>query len=248
MKTEFMLSIERVLSFEVDDFSSKFRFIDRLARENGWTIEYAKKVFVEYKRFMWLCKVSNMSMTPSDEVDQVWHLHMTYMKSYQDFCENYLGKVIYHNPSKGGKSEQEKFANYYVDTLEHYHKTFGEVPPSDIWPPLNDRFGNNFRRVDLNENWVIKKPSEDKSNVVILTSLIFSFIGYIVSIFLSSLIIMILMTITFILTFYLLISISEDSSKRHGIQVIGCDGGGGCCGGGGGDGGGDGGGCGGCGD
>jgi hypothetical protein len=37
--------------------------------------------------------ISTHIVTPSEQVDQVWHLHLTYTRSYWDeFCPNVLGQ------------------------------------------------------------------------------------------------------------------------------------------------------------
>ena len=64
--------------FELDDPEISLSFTDRLARENGWTIDYSIRTIVEYKKFMFLMTIANHPLTPSDQVDQVWHLHLLY--------------------------------------------------------------------------------------------------------------------------------------------------------------------------
>lgn len=40
--------------FELDDPEISSSFTDRLARENGWTMDYSIRAIVEYKKFMFL--------------------------------------------------------------------------------------------------------------------------------------------------------------------------------------------------
>ena len=145
--------------FELDDFNAKFTFTDRLCRENNWKYEYAIRVIYEYKKFMFLICICEHPLTPSDQVDQVWHLHLLYTRSYWiDFCQNTLGKEIHHGPTKGGNSEKEKFNDWYSKTKEVYLKFFQQDTPSDIWPSSKTRFGEiNFRRINLDRNWIIPK-------------------------------------------------------------------------------------------
>jgi hypothetical protein len=78
---------KKIESFELDDPQSSFMFTDRLARENGWSIEYAIRTVSEYKRFIFLMCIAEHPLTPSDQVDQVWHLHLLYTESYWiDLC------------------------------------------------------------------------------------------------------------------------------------------------------------------
>ena len=59
----------RIQNFELDDVNSAYTFSDRLALENGWTLEYALRVIDEYKKYIFLICISNQPLTPSDEVD-----------------------------------------------------------------------------------------------------------------------------------------------------------------------------------
>lgn len=104
-----------------------------MARENGWSIEYSKRVIDEYKKFLYLSIVEKCSLTPSDEVDQAWHLHMIYTQSYwHDLCKNILGTNFHHGPTKGGESEKVKYNDQYNKTLRLYAENFGHDAPSDI--------------------------------------------------------------------------------------------------------------------
>jgi hypothetical protein len=93
-------------------------------------------------------------------VDQVWHLHLVYTRSYwQDFCPNVLRRELHHGPTLGGAEEQTKFTNWYARTKETYAARFGEKPPRDIWPDSRTRFARvNFRRVDMDANWILPRP------------------------------------------------------------------------------------------
>lgn len=145
--------------FQLDDFDSSFTFTDRLCRENGWKYEFGIRAIHEYKKFMFLICISEHPLTPSDQVDQVWHLHLLYTRSYwTEFCQNTLGREIHHGPTKGGTNEKEKFNDWYAKTKELYVTIFKKNPPTDIWPSSKVRFGEiRFRRVNLHRNWVFPK-------------------------------------------------------------------------------------------
>lgn len=150
---------ERISQFEFDDLDSEFTFSQRLARENNWTLEFTLRVLFEYKRFIYLICISDQPMTPSDQVDQAWHLHLLYTQSYWiRFCKETLGKDIHHGPTKGGKEEKEKYRDYYTQTKKKYQEVFSEPPPEDIWPPEEIRFREiRFARINLHRNWIIPK-------------------------------------------------------------------------------------------
>jgi hypothetical protein len=151
---------QKIKSFQIDDPASALSFSDRLARENAWTLEYALRCVHEYRKFMFLLCIASHPLTPSDQVDQVWHLHLLYTQSYwNDFCGSILGKQIHHGPTKGGSAEQDKFTNWYEKTKELYLNIFEDKPPPSIWPSSSIRFGKvNFKRINTDENWIIPKP------------------------------------------------------------------------------------------
>jgi hypothetical protein len=167
----------KINSFQLDNPGDEFRFSDRVARENGWTKDYAQRVILEYKKFIYLCCVSDQGVTPSDPVDQVWHLHLTYTKSYwNNFCQDTIGKQIHHNPTKGGKKEVKKFNEYYTHLQDLYKAHFNSDPPPDIWQSNEIRFSDiDFQRVNLKRYWLIKKPS--RIFFSILTLLLIAIIG-----------------------------------------------------------------------
>lgn len=150
---------ERIKFYQIGSVEAKFSFSDRLARENGWSLEFALRTMLEYKKFMFLICCFYEPLTPSDQVDQVWHLHLLYTQDYwNEFCDKVLGKQIHHGPTKGGKSEKLKFDDLYSNTLNFYRKKFGTEPPVDIWPSNDERFSKiNFRRTSTNDFYLIPK-------------------------------------------------------------------------------------------
>ncbi len=151
---------DRLQNLDLDG-DAALPFSARLARENGWTTEFARRVVEEYKKFVFLAMRAGHPVSPSEEVDQAWHLHLTYTRSYWDeMCGAILGAPLHHGPTRGGREEGQKFESWYRQTLESYRQFFGEEPPRDIWPPSEIRFGEaaHFRRVNLKRAWLLPKP------------------------------------------------------------------------------------------
>lgn len=169
--------------FSVDEPGAQLSFVRRLARENRWSVAYAQRVFDEYKRFVFLAVVAGHKVTPSDEVDQAWHLHLAYTESYwTEMCGKLLGQPLHHGPTKGGQQEDDKYFDWYGRTLESYERIFGHKPPTDIWPSPKERFDRTLRFARLNtaEYWLLKKPDWNFKRLAayaaltILSSLTFS--------------------------------------------------------------------------
>lgn len=149
-----------IRDFDIDGEPVRFGFADRLAQENGWTLEFARRAIVEYKRFVYLAMAAGHPCTPSQNVDKVWHLHLCYTTSYWErFVPTVLPRPLHHNPTKGGRAEDAKHDALYKRTLDSYATAFREAPPSDIWSPTQQQSSpaTSLRQVDVSENWVISK-------------------------------------------------------------------------------------------
>lgn len=153
--------IETILAFDIDGGAVKLSFAKRLARENQWSLPYAERVIQEYKKFVALAMVSKRQVTPSEDVDQAWHLHLCYTVSYWERLHQILPFPLHHHPTQGGQAEGEKFEDQYKSTLHLYREVFGEEPPSDIWPSAESRFGHDLHwaKVSLSDNLILPKRS-----------------------------------------------------------------------------------------
>jgi len=132
----------------------------RLARENGWSLAFAARVIGEYRRYLYLTQLSVRPVTPSDEVDQAWHLHLNYTRSYWDgLCGEILGRPLHHEPTRGGPDERRRFHRQYRATLDLYEREFDRPPPADIWPDAGRRFAGRQVRIDRDTVWTIEKAA-----------------------------------------------------------------------------------------
>jgi uncharacterized protein (TIGR04222 family) len=130
----------RLDAFELDARDAAAGFSARLARENGWSGAHTARVVREYKRFLALAVCAGHPVTPSVAVDQAWHLHLLYTRSYwDDLCGTVLGRPLHHEPTSGGPDEAAKFRAQYERTLSSYRRLFGTEPPTEIWPTTKAR-------------------------------------------------------------------------------------------------------------
>src|SRR5213080_3326618 len=106
MKNEYVGLWQRIASFPIDSPGVHLPFSARLAKENGWTPEFTARAIEEYKRFAFLAIAAGHPVSPSDAVDQAWHLHLTYTQDYwRKFCSDILAKPLHHFPTEGGSAE-----------------------------------------------------------------------------------------------------------------------------------------------
>jgi hypothetical protein len=147
--------LSKIEAFEIDESDSLFPYSLRLSRDQQWSQPYTQRVIAEYKKFLFLAMTANHPVTPSGAIDNAWHLHLIYTRSYwDDLCGGVLNRPLHHRPSKGGNEQYQKFCHYYSQTLASYESFFGYPAPADIWPDPNDRFQQASKRF-----WSIRKPN-----------------------------------------------------------------------------------------
>jgi hypothetical protein len=145
-----LTSWNRLLALDLDVADTELPFSARLARDNSWSADFARRAVEEYKKFCFLVVHAGHPATPSDEVDQVWHLHLLYSRHYWEaLCRDTLETPLHHGPTAGGVAEDRKYQSWYEATLESYRRYFGEPPP-DLWPAAGERFDarHDFTRID----------------------------------------------------------------------------------------------------
>jgi hypothetical protein len=180
MSEPFADVVNRVEAFQFDPEPRALTFPQRLARENRWSLEFAIRVIREYRRFCVLAVCSGHPVTPSEQVDQAWHLHLTYSRSYWNrFCPEVLRMELHHEPTAGGAAEGRKFQDWYARTLESYQRLFGERPPADIWPSPQQRFANagDWCWVNRGRVWIIPRPTQALWSIDLVSIFIFVFSG-----------------------------------------------------------------------
>lgn len=119
---------------KLEQFPFDEGFETRLARENGWGVFFTRQVLVEYRRFLYLTQRAGHAVTPSKRVDEAWHLHLLYTRSYwEGLCGETLGQPLHHAPGTGKPGDETHFAAQYSRTKESYRRLFGTEPPQSVW-------------------------------------------------------------------------------------------------------------------
>jgi uncharacterized protein (TIGR04222 family) len=124
--------LQRIEAYGFDGPDEPLAFESRLADDQGWTLGYALAVAEEYRRFLVLTQVADHAVSPSPDVDEAWHLHLTRTAHYEAFCAAVFGRFLHHAPARSG--EGAKHRDMYAATLEAYRAAFGFTAPPVIWP------------------------------------------------------------------------------------------------------------------
>ena len=139
----------RTRAHDLERATEALTFTGRLARDMGWRLEVARAGVEEHRCFCVLAAVSPVPVTPSEEVDEVRHQHLTSSRDDPTpWCRVALRCDLHHDPTAGGSAEWHRFFTRHADTLARHEAWFGP-PPLDFWPGTAARFGRpRFRTVD----------------------------------------------------------------------------------------------------
>ena len=151
---------ERLCNHSFEHADQARDLVRRLCMEQGWSLTDARAAVEEYRRFCFLAVMCPHQVTPSEEVDAVWHLHLLHTRDYWEvFCPQVLRYSLHHGPTKGGVTEEGRFYAQYAQTLSSYQTYFGP-PPKAWWPHAAQRFqpSIHYRWVHLPSVWVVPKP------------------------------------------------------------------------------------------
>lgn len=126
-----------------------------LAERNGWALDFAERVADEYCGFLYLATTAGFEVTPSQAVDQAWHLHLEWPHYRETLCREILGRDLEHRPGTGEPEDEARCARQYAETLALYERVFGKPPPDNIWPDP-----------DAPEMEDVKEEEEEEENLV----------------------------------------------------------------------------------
>ncbi len=88
---------------------------------NGYSDDYKKWMFIQKQN-------PNLCFTPTMEIDEEWHTHLSNNKDYEDFCESYLGKKLLHNENILDDDRKEGFNNLKKLWFENFNVELSGTP------------------------------------------------------------------------------------------------------------------------
>lgn len=98
-----------------------------------WTLEDATYCAKLYKEFLWLQKKHYPEpLVPTREIDEFWHNHILYTKTYFRDCMNIFGHYLHHEPA-APQEDKTKLVNAYLKTKQFYLEEFHR--PLDLARP-----------------------------------------------------------------------------------------------------------------
>lgn len=90
-----------------------------------WSKERLECAKEEYLRYLTICKLHpGIGLTPSHDVDEVWHRHILNTKQYAEDCQKYFGYFLHHEPCTPTTSFDPDIKSR---TERIYWETFGEA-------------------------------------------------------------------------------------------------------------------------
>jgi ubiquitin len=96
---------------------------------------YIRNLVDEYLKFLLLKSIAKdvdaSELSPSGEVDAIWHLHLLDTKSYMAACKCLNVSFIHHNPDgrRNAHLQQRRLSR----TRSLYQQVFGYSPHPDFW-------------------------------------------------------------------------------------------------------------------
>ena len=105
------------------------KIIDLARSTHRWTYGYATSVFIEYERFLFL-RSTNDQLSPSSDIDDLWHTHILCTKQYELYCMHKFQKIIHHDALDS--IDQTARINRLKNTLVEYKRVFGEYD-THVW-------------------------------------------------------------------------------------------------------------------
>lgn len=131
---------DEFLAYRNDLVIGRFMKTQKVSRQE------ADMVFTELMKFLYVCAHVPASSPPSGIVDEMWHTFIMFTWDYYQFCVEYVGRFLHHqpvdNPYTGNRPEM----------LELLVGTFGQVDDR-YWYHLTRTVPGTPRKGDCDGNY-----------------------------------------------------------------------------------------------
>jgi hypothetical protein len=97
----------KALSYENEEVIASFR------RTYGLSLEDARELFEETKKWLWLCGTRPRSMRltvfgPMRLLDEMWHTFILFTREYTEYCNDNFGFYVHHAPTTRAEVEEHR--------------------------------------------------------------------------------------------------------------------------------------------
>ena len=105
---------------------------DRAERSESFPKEWSEEKLIRsierYEKFLKLAaKNPSLSVAPTSDIDEIWHLHMLSPVSYYNDCMALMGTILDHDGVFGAKPEEiPELASTFNKTAEMWEAEYGE--------------------------------------------------------------------------------------------------------------------------
>lgn len=137
-------------SIEAIDLS---QVVVRLVKNEKWRRYEAEEACQQYRRFLFLLKKYDAAgtLSPSLDIDEVWHNHILFTQQYHRDCELIFGNYLHHNPfmdpafSALNAEAFEKTQNlHYQEYGDYIYEVRGTTFWSRLLNPLRSYITNKW--------------------------------------------------------------------------------------------------------
>lgn len=73
--------------------------VDRMIIKHGWTEDKTEKALKDYRYFLYMSQMVEQAITPTGDVDDLWHEHILHTNKYAIDCQKLFGKFLHHFPT-----------------------------------------------------------------------------------------------------------------------------------------------------
>lgn len=99
-----------------------------------WSDEQLHAAIARYERFLLLAAAHRgVSLAPTRDIDEVWHLHMLRPKAYHEDCLRLLGYLLDHDGGFGKEPEElPLLQRAFSRTAEMWQEAYGEPYTAEV--------------------------------------------------------------------------------------------------------------------
>jgi len=123
------LDIEKIMSYPLA------RVLERYQKDFNVSAQEAQEHERELKRYLILSfTLEDEVAMYSTQVDNFWHTFLLFTKQYQQFCHEFFGKFLHHEPMDNKKLQDDaQLLAKKQAFIAAYTDLFGQEPPAHIW-------------------------------------------------------------------------------------------------------------------